>query len=60
MPDQFSAEDHHGFDFREDQMRISEDGIPNKALQATPVGAGLVAWSRGSGVPELHRYAEQA
>ena len=27
----------------------------NQSLQATPVGAGLVVWSRGSGVPELYR-----
>ena len=57
MPDRFAAEDHHGFDFREDQMTISEDGIPNQSLQATPVGAGLVVWSHGSGVPELGRSA---
>ena len=32
----FSADDHHGFEFIGDQMRISEDWIPNKdaALQA--------------------------
>ena len=53
--DQFAAEDRHRLDFREDQMRISEDGIPNQALQATPGNAGLVVWSRGSGVPELGR-----
>src|SRR5262249_16198384 len=37
--------------FREDKMRVS-DRIPNNALQATPVDAGLVVWSRWSGVPE--------
>ncbi|MDO8729939.1 MAG: hypothetical protein Q7J69_01965 [Candidatus Omnitrophota bacterium] len=56
MPDQFAAEDHHGFDFREDQMRVSEDWIPNQSLQATPVGARRVVLSRRPGVPELRRY----
>ncbi len=60
LPDQFAAENHHGFYFREDQMRISEDGIPNQSLQATPVSACLIVLSRRSGVPELGRYAEQA
>jgi len=35
LRDQFSADDRHGFDFREDQMKISEDRIPNKALERT-------------------------
>jgi len=39
LPDQFAAEDHRGFDFREDQMRVSEDGIPNKALDRTAMSA---------------------
>ena len=55
LPDQFAADDHRGFDFREDQMRVSEDWIPNQSLQATPVSAGLVALSRRPGVPELDR-----
>jgi len=29
---------------------------PNKTLQATPVCASLVVWSRESGVPELGRW----
>ena len=36
LPDQFAADDHHRFDFREDQMRDSEDWIPNQSLQTTP------------------------
>ena len=55
MPDRIATEDHRGFDFREDLMRISEDRIPNHALQVTPVGAGLVVLSRRFGVPELGR-----
>ena len=35
----------------EDQSRRS----PNQALQATPVDASIVVWSRGSGVAELGR-----
>ena len=31
--------------------------MPNQSLQATPVGAGLEALARRSGVPELHRSA---
>ena len=57
LPDQFSADDHHRFDFREDRMRDSENGIPNQSLQATPVGAGLEVLSHRSGVPELGRSA---
>ena len=60
LPDQFAAEDHRGFDFRKDKMRVSEDWIPNKALQATPVGAGLEVLSRRSGVPELGRSASES
>jgi hypothetical protein len=33
--------------------------MANQTLQARPVGAGLVAWSRGSGVPELGRWAHK-
>ncbi len=60
LADQFAAEAHHGMDCREDDMRVSEDWIPNKALQATPVGARVAFLSRRPGVPELGRYAEQA
>ena len=55
LPDQFAAEDRHGFDFREDHMRDSESGIPNQSLQATPVGAGVEVLRRRPGVPELGR-----
>ncbi len=55
LPDQFAAKEHHGFDFREDQMKISQDWIPNQSLQATPVGAGLEVLSHRPGVPELGR-----
>ena len=55
LPDQFAAADRRGFDFREDQMRDSENGIPNQSLQATPVGAGLEVLSHRPGVPELGR-----
>ena len=55
-PDQFAADDHHGFDFREDQMRISEDWIPNQSLQTTP--RFRLGWHVGRhwrGVSELGR-----
>ena len=57
LPDQFAADDRHRFDFREDQMSISEDGIPNQSLQATPGSATLVVRRCRPGVPELGRWA---
>ncbi len=72
LPDQFAAEDHHGFDFREDQMRISEDWIPNKALERTAAErlgfdmAGFMNIIRHglspfpAAVAQLDRYAKQA
>ncbi len=36
-------------------MRVSEDGIPSKALQATPVCALIAVLSHWPGVPELGR-----
>ena len=42
-------------DFQKMRQREPEDWSSNKSLQATPVGAGLVALSRRPGVPELGR-----
>ena len=56
LPDQFAAEDHHGFDFREDQMTISEDRIPNQSLQTTPrLRLGWHVGRHWRGVSELGR-----
>ena len=52
---QFPADDHRGFEFREDEMRFSDYWMPNQSLQATPVRAWVEALRRRPGVPELDR-----
>ena len=55
---QLSAEGRHGFDFREDAMRVPEFWMPNHALQATPVDVSLEVLRHRSGVPELLRWVK--
>ena len=45
MSDQFAAEDDHGFDFRENQMRDSQDWIPNKALDPTAGSVSILMFT---------------
>ena len=41
-------------------MRFAGYWMPNQALQATPVGAGLEVLSHRPGVPELDRYTKSS
>ena len=57
LPDCFAAEGRHRLTMGGQSGGSFRDRKPNHALQATPVGAGLVVLSHRPGVPELGRQA---